>query len=209
MQRTRGTGLQDGSYLKDWSSTGLGGGQPEWFFYNVEGQLEIFVTYPANYPAGSPSGRVGRHFSEKNMSIAEEIVAEINSGVPTLKSGSISLFGEVFGGRIDNLHIVTGASLGADKNSIVVHFNQGETLEVWSPSEAVASSSQVHFGKASRVRWEWTYYGRPATPENRLFLDYRVRSGEVIASTNAPWVRQTERTIESIAEPAAEIVWFQ
>ena len=141
------------------------------------------------------------------MNQTEQIVAAIEAGVPDLKSGSMSIFGEVFGGRIDNQHRIVRASVGVDEE-VVIHFDGGECLRLWSPGEAVTTADEVHFGTASRVRWEWTYYGRPDTPENRFFMDYLVSGRELTATTDALWARMQRRTLALPDAAAAEIVWF-
>lgn len=141
------------------------------------------------------------------MNQTGKIVAAIEAALPDLKSGSISIFGEVFGGRIDNQHRIVGASVGVDEE-VVIHFDGGECLRLWSLGDTVTTADEVRFGTASRVRWEWTYYGRPDTPENRFFMDYVVDGLQLTATTDAPWAWVQTRTLALPDSPAAEIVWF-
>lgn len=67
----------------------------------------------------------------------------------------------------------------ADANVVVLTFDQGETLTVWDPAEVSISPEGLRIALASRVRWEWFYYGRPKVPENRFSSDYQVDGGTV------------------------------
>ena len=88
------------------------------------------------------------------MTNAEAIAAEIVQSLPVLKRGSLSVYGDIFGGRIDNIHIVTGAHvLGAER--VVIEFNEGETLDVWDPEGATISEAAFKIQTAIRARWEW------------------------------------------------------
>jgi hypothetical protein len=57
--------------------------------------------------------------------------------------------------------------------------------------------------RASRVRWEWFYYGRPKLPENRFFVEHVVSGLGIEASTNVQWAQG--RFQPSRAEPAVSI----
>jgi hypothetical protein len=88
---------------------------------------------------------------------AETIASEIVQRLPVLKRGSLSVYGDSFGGRIDNIHIVTDAHvLGPER--VVIEFNEGETLDVWDPEDATISEADFKIQTASRTRWEWFYY---------------------------------------------------
>lgn len=50
------------------------------------------------------------------------LVTAIAAAVPNIKRGSLVVFGDIFGGRIDNWHEVVGAAEN-DDGSVAVHFN--------------------------------------------------------------------------------------
>ncbi len=121
------------------------------------------------------------------MTSAVDLAAVIAQLLPDVKRGSLVVFGDVFGGRIDNIHTVTSAKAPGDPERLVIGFDEGETLEVWDPGNAMINSSDFCISTANRVRWEWFYYGRPKTSGNRLFIEH-VRTNEVVvAKTNAPF----------------------
>jgi len=120
------------------------------------------------------------------MTSAESIVSEIVQRLPTLKRGSLSAYGDIFGGRIDNIHIVTGAhALGS--SGVGIEFNDGETLAVWNPDGATISEVEFKIRTASRVRWEWFYYGRPHVPENRYFIEHVRTDDDISVTTDVDW----------------------
>lgn len=120
------------------------------------------------------------------MSEAADLAGRIAQLLPRIKRGSLVVFGDIFGGRIDNIHIVTSARVVSDPERLVVEFSEGETLEVWDLQNATVSSREFIIQTASKVRWEWFYYGRPKTPENRFFIEHSRTNATVVAITNAP-----------------------
>lgn len=135
---------------------------------------------------------------------AGDVAAEVMSKLPNVKRGSLCVFGDIFGGRVDNIHVVTAARADGEPERLVVTFNEGETLEVWDPEGAVIDWQTFRIAKASRVRWEWFYYGREKTPANRFFIEH-VRSGDaVLATTDADWASQGFEP--TTRRPAVELV---
>ena len=113
-----------------------------------------------------------------------ELAAYVESLPPQQKSGTIRIWGQWFGRPMDNVHECIGCQVGED--SLILKFNEGERLTVWNPGDAfVASSTTLTIRSASRVRWEWHYYGRPKLPENLMFLEYEVHGGKIICHSNS------------------------
>jgi hypothetical protein len=138
------------------------------------------------------------------MSVVEDVAAEITSRLPNVRHGSLRVFGDIFGGRVDNIHIVTSARSDGEPPRLVVTFNEGETLEVWDPEGAVVDLHTLRIAKASRVRWEWFYYGREKTPDNRYFIEH-VRDGDTVrVTTDIDWV--PHRFEPTTLQPAVELV---
>jgi hypothetical protein len=118
---------------------------------------------------------------------APTIAAEILRLLSEVRSGSLAVFGDIFGGRIDNIHVVVSARVAGESRCLIIEFDQGESLEVWDPQDATMTAREFRIRRASRVRWEWFYYGLPQLPENRYFIEH-VRQGDRIqVTTNADW----------------------
>jgi len=46
----------------------------------------------------------------------------------------------------------------------------------------------LRIGDATRVRWEWFFYGRPKVAANRYFEDFvKTPDGGIDAATNIDW----------------------
>jgi len=99
---------------------------------------------------------------------------------------------------MDNYHQSTSAELNGE--ILKITFNEGETLEVWNPSDIVIEGNTIKIPKASKVKWSWYYYGKPKQPDNLLHYEYVVEGNRVSSSTNSPWPTQP-----SINEAAIEI----
>ena len=63
--------------------------------------------------------------------------------LPGLKTGSLVVFGDVFGGRIDNIHQVISAEALGDPERLAVTFHEGETLEIWDRRVASGGSGST------------------------------------------------------------------
>lgn len=123
-----------------------------------------------------------------------------------MKRGSLVVFGDIFGGRIDNIHTVTGAVSNPD-GSLTLEFDQGETLQVWDADGVTVSASTFRVERASRVRWEWFYYGREHVPKNRYFREHRVVDDHLEAESNVDWYAPT--FAPTLARPAVELIGFE
>lgn len=102
---------------------------------------------------------------------AQRLVTTINELLPNTKSGSLRFFGEWFGGRRDNWHVITGATASGDE--LIIKFNEGETLTVKQPRGTRVDSETFEIQEATQVRWQWFYYGRAKTDENLYVLEYQ------------------------------------
>jgi len=120
------------------------------------------------------------------VSDKHSLIAAIHRAMPNIKAGSLVVFGDVFGDRIDNIHRVVSATASED-GSTTISFDQGEMLTVWEPSGIDVSSVRFRIVRASRIRWEWFYYSRARTQENRYVIEYQVEGDRVTVSDNADW----------------------
>jgi hypothetical protein len=135
------------------------------------------------------------------MNDGSSLVAAVREASPRIAAGSLSVFGDIFGGRIDNIHFVMGATLN-DDGSATVSFNEGEKLTIWDPEEVEVNARRFVIRRASRVRWEWFYYGRPHALENLHYIEHRLADGQVEASSDWP-KSQFNPSLES---PAVELL---
>lgn len=118
---------------------------------------------------------------------AAALVAAIARGLPDIKCGSLVVFGDIFGGRIDNFHQIVAAELAAD-GSALIRFDLGETLQIWDPGGLTVGPTTFRVRRAAHVRWDWFAYGREMIPENRCFIDHVLEGGKVRATTDVDWV---------------------
>jgi hypothetical protein len=133
---------------------------------------------------------------------AETVAAQITAALPHLRRGTLRMFGDWFGRPYDNIHTVVGAE--ADGELLRVEFDEHETLSVWNPEDAVISEDVFRIGRASRVRWEWFYYGRPQTSENLYAVDYVVENESISVSDTADWYEPQHDP--DLSAPAVELV---
>lgn len=103
------------------------------------------------------------------------------------KGGSLRIFGDWFGRPYDNFHVPKTFSFV--DNILVITFENDETLTIWNPSQLQIEEHTFKVEEASKVRWEWFYYGRPKIEENRFFLEYAKDQSAIHADTNVNWYR--------------------
>ena len=134
---------------------------------------------------------------------AEEMAGAINGALPNVKKGTLRFFGDWFGRQMDNIHSIVAAE--ADESRLCLTFNEDETLDIWDP-ENLDLEPDVLFviRSASRVRWEWFYYGRPKTPDNRYFIEYRRVDNAIHRDTDRPASMDSPPTVDPRA-PAVTI----
>lgn len=136
---------------------------------------------------------------------AANLVARVTARLPDIAGGSLAIFGDIFGGRIDNVHRIVGAELDPD-GSALLRFDGGERLHLWAPDDVTVGPTAFRVGAAARVRWEWLAYGRADVPENWYFLDYAVDGRTVRVTSDVDWF--TPAATARADRPAAELVWF-
>ena len=122
--------------------------------------------------------------------------------LPSVKSGTLRIWGDWFGRPYDNCHRVIEAA--ADEVSVTVGFDQGETLRVWRPVGFEIDATTFRIRGAERIRWEWFYYGRPPESQNRFFLDSTHRAGFIQGQSNVDWYSPAFQT--DAVMPAIELV---
>jgi hypothetical protein len=119
-----------------------------------------------------------------------------------VKSGSIQLWGEWFGGRpFENYHKVI--EVDCTKNDvIVIKFDNGEIATIYNPINIVSTEEEFSIGDASKITFEWFYYGREHTSENLRKLKYeRLNNGSILRSETDV----VEKTLNK-KEPAMRII---
>ncbi|MGO3795975.1 MAG: hypothetical protein ACTJGR_02500 [Pauljensenia sp.] len=121
--------------------------------------------------------------------------------------GTLRVFGDFFGKPLDNFHLPMSCEEGPS-GELRFHFNEGELLSVWEPSDVQISGSEFHIGGARRVLWAWFYYGRPAAPENLRFIEHVVQGPLVSITRTGIRDRTTSRRwhLRNRDQPAVELV---
>src|SRR5687768_9802826 len=121
------------------------------------------------------------------MEQAKVIADLIKNLLPNVKAGTLRFFSEWFGGPYDNYHTIVSAE--AKDNCLILRFNENEKLSVWNPSGFKIDEDEFQIDSASRVLWQWNYYGRSQTPENLYYEDFVVEGDEIKAKTNVDWYK--------------------
>jgi len=138
--------------------------------------------------------------------IAEQLAKAVGTG------GTLRFFGDWFGRPHDNFHRLESATV--DEESLVLRFDGGDVLKVWQPEGLETRLPPEHVRdyrypsvvimRATRVRFESYYYGRPQLEENRRFIEYVVHGQNVSRRSN--WdPRLLPRATVERSSPAVEL----
>jgi len=130
----------------------------------------------------------------------EDVATFIRGHTPRI-NGSLCVFGDWFGRPMDNCHRLLYCE--AKEGYVRLSFDEGETLEVWNPAEVRMEGESFIIQRASRVRWEWFYSGRPKLPENRFFIEHVASGDRIEASSDAHWAAYSFQP--STGKPAISI----
>lgn len=114
-----------------------------------------------------------------------EIAAHIESLLPNVKCGTLRFWGQWFGRPYDSCHTMLAAKGTAD--TLIVRFDAEEKLTVVHPEGVCISRSRFRIQSASKVTWEWFYYGRPAKPDNLYREEYTRQGSEIVAISTVDW----------------------
>lgn len=103
------------------------------------------------------------------------------------KGGTLRFFGDWFGRPYDNFHIPVSAELS--ENALMICFNNNEKCVVYEPLGITNEPDDFHVERASKVVWEWYYYGKEQTTLCRL--EYTFVGGAVSVIYNG--VRRADK----------------
>ncbi|GAA5172839.1 hypothetical protein [Viridibacterium curvum] len=131
-----------------------------------------------------------------------EMASLITSKLPEVKTGALRFWGEWFGRPYDNIHQIVSCS--ALDGSLIIKFNEAETLTITNPIGLKVEEEKFFVQSADCVRWEWFCYGRLHTPENRYFEEFKRTESGIVASTNIDWCEMS--LSPSASEKAVEIL---
>ena len=136
------------------------------------------------------------------MNETEEIADRIHKAIPHVKKGSLRFWGEWFGRPHDNIHTLVRGEV--ENGCLRLLFDQGETLSIWFPRGLSINESTFKIKTATRVRWEWFYYGRPQVSSNLYFMEFEKSGTGVTANSNIDFYQPNLNP--TIFHPAVEIL---
>ncbi len=101
----------------------------------------------------------------------------------SLRPGTLSFWGNWFGRPYDNIHRIVGAySL---EETTIIYFDQAETLLIDEPRDWSLEGGLLLVRHASRVRFQWFYFGRLPDRETLQFEEYRWTETNLSFDTDA------------------------
>jgi hypothetical protein len=105
------------------------------------------------------------------------IAEEITKALPGVKRGSLRFWGNWFGRPYDNSHLIVSCKAVGD--SLVLVFDQGETLTVKSPRRLALTQTKFKIRNADSLKLEWYSYGEPRIASSLCMLEIRNAEGQV------------------------------
>ena len=135
--------------------------------------------------------------SASSRTEAERIAEQIASLLPKIGAGTLQFWGVWFGRPYDNQHRV--ARCNGEGALLRIDFHDDELLSIWGPKRAVIEPKQLRIGDAERIRWEWFYYGRPKTTENRQVMEFKNSVDGIQAEMDQRWSHGSNPNADSPA----------
>ncbi len=132
--------------------------------------------------------------SYSDIAVAIEALPERN------RSGTLMIWGEWFGRPMDNVHVCQSCT--SESDFITLHFDGEERLRIWNPAPMTTRGYSLIIPTATKVRWEWYYYGRPQLAENLMFNEYELNGRTITLTSN--WLQG--ETSASVQENAVELI---
>jgi hypothetical protein len=142
----------------------------------------------------------GKKITTPVLASAVEIAAHIQHLLPSVHSGTLRFWGVWFGRPYDNYHNIVRVE--AEDDCLIIHFDNEETLRVWHPAQCQIDPKQFIIRSASRVLWQWYWYGRPHAPGNLMTDDFNREALSVRFDTTFPIQRDVKPNIH---QPAVQI----
>ncbi len=142
----------------------------------------------------------GREKGAPKPATASELAAQVQQMLPNVHSGTLRFWGVWFGKPHDNYHTVIKAE--AEGDCLVLHFNEDETLRIWHLQACQIDSGQFVIALASRVLWQWYWYGRPHAPGNLMSCEFIRNGTKIDFTTTFPGVHDSRPSFD---EPAVQI----
>lgn len=130
----------------------------------------------------------------------------MKKNISGLKKGTLRFWGEWFGRPMDNYHIIVDVQFNAQENTLILIFNEGETLTVWNPVNINSNSSELYIRRATKIRWQWFSYGQSQIHQNLYYKQYEKQGGSVVVSSGKGTLDYFgKKIIEAVGQNAVEI----
>lgn len=89
-----------------------------------------------------------------------------------LKNGTLRFWGDWFGRPYDNYHKVVAVDHDTNKSVLVICFDNDEKCIVYEPIDIISNKNEFHITKATKIVWEWYFYGKEHIPQNLCKIIY-------------------------------------
>lgn len=123
------------------------------------------------------------------------------------KGGCLIFFGDIFGGRFhENYHQVINYEFDEMKKIFCIRFNEGETCTIYEPVDITCDQTAFVIQDATRITWEWYYYGREKTTENLNTWDFKKNGNLIISKTTTGNLKNGLTSFDRSNHPALQFL---
>jgi len=130
----------------------------------------------------------------------------MQKNINSLKKGSLRFWGDWFGRPMDNYHIIVYVQFVESDNTLILKFNEGESLIVLDPVNIKFNSSEFYIRSASKIRWEWFSYGQPRNIQNLYYREYVKQDRSIIVVSGKGELEYLgKKTIAAVGQHAIEV----
>jgi hypothetical protein len=135
----------------------------------------------------------------------EDFVEKYNKKQGLIKGGSLCFYGHWFGRPYDNFHKLDLATFDSSTNTLVLTFDEKETLTIINPQDITEIEGKLTIGSADKILWKWFSYGNAQTNDRLYFIEVNRAENVLTANSNIDWYQPDFQDL-NISNPA--LLWI-
>lgn len=87
----------------------------------------------------------------------------------------LSIWDDGPGKPFDNAYIITEKQINIDSSKIFINFDDNEKCLIENPSKIITDNKRIIIESASKITWEFYYYGKIQTPDTKTIVTYELQ----------------------------------
>lgn len=141
--------------------------------------------------------------SETKRRDAREFSELVACNEHLIKGGAIRMYGDWFGKRYANFHVLKSAKFNEHTKILTLEFDKGEVLEIYRPRNIFEAPTFLKIIDADRIKLTWHKSNPVNKAQNLYYFDYRFSNNKISVESNVDWYKPDYNV--SLSAPALMI----